>query len=140
MKTYTPKAGDIERAWHVIDAEGKSLGRLASEVAQLLKGKHKVTYATHIDTGDFVVVVNAEKLALTRKHLETKFYYRHSGYPGGFRKLSLNEKMEKRPTWVVEEAVRGMLPRNRLGNAMLRKLKVYAGPDHPHQAQVGAEK
>jgi len=140
MKTYTPKAGDIERAWHVIDAEGKSLGRLASEIAQLLKGKHKVTYATHIDTGDFVVVVNAEKLALTRKHLETKFYYRHSGYPGGFRKTSLNEKMDKRPTWVVEEAVRGMLPRNRLGNAMLRKLKVYAGPDHPHQAQVGAEK
>ena len=140
MKTYTPKAGDIERAWHVIDAEGKSLGRLASEIAQLLKGKHKVTYATHIDTGDFVVVVNAEKLALTRKHLETKFYYRHSGYPGGFRKTSLNEKMDKRPTWVVEEAVRGMLPRNRLGNAMLRKLKVYEGPDHPHQAQVGAEK
>lgn len=138
MKTYTPKAGDIERAWHVIDAEGKTLGRLASEIAQLLKGKHKVTYATHIDTGDFVVVVNAAKLALTRKHLETKFYYRHSGYPGGFRKTSLNEKMQKQPTWVVEEAVRGMLPRNRLGVAMLRKLKVYAGPDHPHQAQVGA--
>lgn len=138
MKTYTPKAGDIERAWHVIDAEGKTLGRLASEIAQLLKGKHKVTYATHIDTGDFVVVINAAKLALTRKHLETKFYYRHSGYPGGFRKTSLSEKMEKQPTWVVEEAVRGMLPRNRLGVAMLRKLKVYAGPDHPHQAQVGA--
>jgi len=140
MKTYTPKAGDIERAWHVIDAEGKTLGRLASEVAQLLKGKHKVTYATHIDTGDYVVVVNAAKLALTRKHLESKFYYRHSGYPGGFRKTSLNEQMETRPTWVVEEAVRGMLPRNRLGNAMLRKLKVYAEAEHPHQAQVGAEK
>jgi len=140
MKTYTPKAGDIERAWHVIDAEGKTLGRLASEVAQLLKGKHKVTYAPHIDTGDYVVVVNAAKLALTRKHLETKFYYRHSGYPGGFRKTSLNEQMQTRPTWVVEEAVRGMLPRNRLGTAMLRKLKVYAGPEHPHQAQVGAEK
>jgi len=140
MKTYTPKAGDIERAWHVIDAEGKTLGRLASEVAQLLKGKHKVTYAPHIDTGDYVVVVNAAKLALTRKHLETKFYYRHSGYPGGFRKTSLNEQMQTRPTWVVEEAVRGMLPRNRLGTAMLRKLKVYAGPEHPHQAQVGTEK
>ncbi len=140
MKTYTPKAGDIERAWHVIDAEGKTLGRLASEVAQLLKGKRKLTYAPHIDTGDYVVVVNAAKLALTRKHLETKFYYRHSGYPGGFRKTSLNEQMQTRPTWVVEEAVRGMLPRNRLGTAMLRKLKVYAGPEHPHQAQVGAEK
>ncbi len=140
MKTYTPKAGDIERAWHVIDAEGKTLGRLASEVAQLLKGKHKVTYAPHIDTGDYVVVVNAAKLALTRKHLETKFYYRHSGYPGGFRKTSLNEQMQTRPTWVVEEAVRGMLPRNRLGTAMLRKLKIYAGPEHPHQAQVGTEK
>jgi large subunit ribosomal protein L13 len=139
MKTYTPKAGDIERAWHVIDAEGKSLGRLASEVAQLLKGKHKVIYATHLDTGDYVVVVNAAKLALTRKHLETKFYYRHSGYPGGFRKVALRENMQLRPTWVVEEAVRGMLPRNRLGVVMLRKLKVYAGPDHPHQVQVGEQ-
>jgi large subunit ribosomal protein L13 len=140
MKTYTPKAGDIERAWHVIDAEGKSLGRLASVIAQLLKGKHKVTYAPHLDSGDYVVVVNAAKLDWTRKRLETKFYYRHSGYPGGFRKVALGENMEKRPTWVVEEAVRGMLPRNRLGNAMLRKLKVYAGADHPHQVQTGEQK
>ncbi len=140
MKTYTPKAGDIERAWHVMDAEGKSLGRLASEIAQLLKGKHKVIYATHMDTGDYVVVVNAAKLAITRKHAETKFYYRHSGYPGGFRKVALREKMVTRPTWVVEEAVRGMLPRNRLGAVMLKKLKVYAGPDHPHQIQVGEQK
>jgi len=137
MKTYTPKAGDIERAWHVIDAEGKTLGRMASEIAQLLKGKHKVIYAPHMDTGDYVVVVNAAKLELTSKHLDSKFYYRHSGYPGGFRKVALRENMRVRPTWVVEEAVRGMLPRNRLGNAMLRKLKVYAGPDHPHKAQVG---
>jgi large subunit ribosomal protein L13 len=140
MKTYTPKAGDIERAWHVMDAEGKSLGRLASEVAQLLKGKHKVTYATHLDTGDYVVVINASKLALTRKHMEQKFYYRHSGYPGGFRKVSLATKMQVRPAWVIEEAVRGMLPRNRLGAVMMRKLKVYAGPDHPHKVQVGDEK
>lgn len=136
MKTYTPKAGEIKRAWHVIDAEGQTLGRLASEVAQLLKGKHKVTYATHLDTGDFVVVVNAEKLELTRKHLETKFYYRHSGYPGGFRKVALRENYALRPAWVVEEAVRGMLPRNRLGAVMVRKLKVYAGPSHPHTAQT----
>jgi large subunit ribosomal protein L13 len=140
MKTYTPKAGDIERAWHVIDAEGKSLGRMASEVAQLLKGKHKVTYATHLDTGDYVVVINAAKLALTRKHMEQKFYYRHSGYPGGFRKVSLGVNMQVRPTWVIEEAVRGMLPRNRLGAVMMRKLKVYAGPDHPHKVQVGDAK
>jgi large subunit ribosomal protein L13 len=137
MKTYTPKAGEIDRSWHLIDAEGKKLGRLASEVAQLLKGKHKVTYTPHLDSGDFVVVINATKLDLTRKHLEGKFYYRHSGYPGGFRKEALGEKMKTRPTWVVEEAVRGMLPRNRLGTAMLRKLKVYAGPDHPHQIQLG---
>ena len=139
MKTYTPKASEIVRAWHVVDAEGKSLGRLASEVAQLLKGKHKVTYTPHLDTGDYVVVINATKLDLTRKHLEGKFYYRHSGYPGGFRKVSLRDNMQIRPTWVVEEAVRGMLPRNRLGTAMLRKLKVYAGPEHPHQAQTGAK-
>lgn len=139
MKTYTPKASEIVRAWHVVDAEGKSLGRLASEVAQLLKGKHKVTYTPHLDSGDYVVVINATKLDLTRKHLEGKFYYRHSGYPGGFRKVSLRDNMQIRPTWIVEEAVRGMLPRNRLGTAMLRKLKVYAGPEHPHQAQTGAK-
>jgi large subunit ribosomal protein L13 len=139
MKTYTPKAGDIERAWHVIDAEGKTLGRLASEAAQLLKGKHKVIYATHLDTGDYVVVINAEKLVFAPKRLDTKFYYRHSGYPGGFRKVSLRQNMQARPTWVVEEAVRGMLPRNRLGTAMLRKLKVYTGPEHPHKAQVEAK-
>jgi len=136
MKTYTPKAGDIKRAWHVIDAEGKTLGRVASEAAQLLKGKNKVIYAPHLDTGDFVVVVNAAKLDLTRKHLETNFYYRHSGSPRGFRKVSLRQNYAVRPTWVLEAAVRGMLPRNRLGAVMIRKLKVYAGPEHPHSAQT----
>jgi large subunit ribosomal protein L13 len=140
MKTYTPKAGDIERAWHLVDAEGKTLGRLASDVAQLLKGKHKVIYAPHLDTGDYVVIINASKLAMPVKRLDEKFYYRHSGYPGGFRKVALRENMQVRPTWVVEEAVRGMLPRNRLGTAMLQKLKVYAGPEHPHAAQFSGEK
>ena len=140
MKTYTPKAGDIERAWHIIDADGKTLGRVACEAAQLLKGKHKVTYAPHLDTGDYVIVINATKLFMTRKRLEGKFYYRHSGYPHGFRKVALRETMQVRPTWVVEEAVRGMLPRNRLGAVMLRKLKVYTGADHPHKIQVAEQK
>ncbi len=139
MKTYTPTAGDIERQWHVVDAEGKSLGRLASQVAQLLKGKHKVTYAPHLDTGDFVIVINAAKIALTRKRLDEKLYYRHSGYPGGFRRVAMREYMSTRPEWVVREAVKGMLPRNRLGAAMLRKLKIYAGPEHPHQAQIAGQ-
>jgi large subunit ribosomal protein L13 len=139
MKTYTPRAGEIERSWHVIDAQGKTLGRLASQVAQLLKGKHKVIYAPHLDTGDFVIVINAAKIAVTRKRLDEKYYYRHSGYPGGFRRVALRENMEKRPEYVVREAVKGMLPRNRLGAVMLRKLKIYAGPEHPHQAQVAGQ-
>lgn len=138
MKTYTPKIGDVERAWHVIDAEGKNLGRIATEAAQLLKGKHKVIYAPHLDTGDFVIIVNAAKLDTSRKRLEDKMYYRHSGYPGGFRKASLKEYMADRPEWVVRSAIKGMLPRNRLGAAMLRKLKIYSGPTHPHEAQVAA--
>jgi len=140
MKTYTPSAGDIERQWHVVDAEGQSFGRLASQVAQLLKGKHKVTYAPHLDTGDFVIVINAAKIAVTRKRLDGKFYYRHSGYPGGFRRVAMREYMNGRPEWVIREAVKGMLPRNRLGAAMLRKLKIYAGPEHPHQAQITGQK
>lgn len=140
MKTYTPKAGDIVRAWHVMDAEGKSMGRLASEAAQLLKGKHKVTYAPHLDTGDFVIIINADKLDLSRRQLEEKFYYRHSGHPGGFRKTALKEYTKTKPTWAIEEAVRGMLPPNRLGAVMMRKLKVYAGPHHPHKAQSGEQK
>jgi len=137
MKTYTARAADIQRQWHLIDATGKNLGRLASQIAQILRGKHKPIYTPHMDTGDYVVVINAAKIALTKKRLEQKFYYRHSGYPGGFRKISLAERWQKEPERVLEDAVRGMLPHNRLGRAMLRKLKVYAGPEHPHQAQLG---
>lgn len=135
MKTYVTKAGEVERAWHLVDAKDQILGRLASQVAQLLKGKHKPIYSPHLDTGDFVVVINAAHVRVTGKKLTDKFYYRHSGYPGGFRKVSLREKLAARPEAVIEEAVKGMLPRNRLGNAMLRKLKVYPGDTHPHQAQ-----
>jgi large subunit ribosomal protein L13 len=137
MKTYTAKAADIERSWHLIDAEGKNLGRLASEVAQILKGKRKPMYTPHLDVGDFVVIVNAAKIVISRERLEQKFYYRHSGYAHGFRKESLAERWQKKPERVVEDAIRGMLPRNRLGEAMYRKLKVYAGAEHPHQAQLG---
>ena len=137
MKTYTARAADIQRQWHLIDATGKNLGRLASQIAQILRGKHKPIYTPHMDTGDYVVVINAAKIALTKKRLEQRFYYRHSGYPGGFRKISLAERWQKEPERVLEDAVRGMLPHNRLGRAMLRKLKVYAGPEHPHQAQLG---
>ncbi len=138
MKTYTAKAADIQHNWHLIDGTDKNLGRLASEVAQVLKGKHKPMYTPHLDTGDYVVVVNAAKIAITRQRLESKFYYRHSGYPHGFRKVSLMERWQKEPARVVEDAIRGMLPPNRLGEAMYRKLKVYAGAEHPHQAQLGA--
>ncbi len=139
MKTYTARAADIQRRWHLIDAEGKTLGRLASEVAQLLKGKHKPAYTPHLDLGDFVVVINAARVKVTGNKLEDKFYYRHSGYPGGFRKVSLRDKLAARPETAVEEAVRGMLPHNRLGEAMSRKLKVYVGPEHPHQAQFAGQ-
>lgn len=140
MKTYTVRAADIQRQWHLIDATGQNLGRLASRIAQILRGKHKPIYTPHLDTGDYVVVVNAAKIAIPKKRLEQKFYYRHSGYPGGFRRISLEERWQKEPERVLEDAVRGMLPHNRLGRAMLRKLKVYAGPDHPHQAQLGKAK
>ena len=140
MKTYTAKAAEIEHQWHLIDAAGKNLGRLASEIAQLLKGKHKPMYTPHLDTGDYVVVINAAKVQVTGRKLDQKFYYRHSGYPGGFRQVSLRERLAANPSAVVEHAVRGMLPRNRLGEAMFRKLKVYAGDSHPHQAQVGQAK
>ena len=136
MKTYSTKASDIVREWRVIDASGEILGRLATKVAILLRGKHKPLFAPHLDTGDFVIVVNAAKIRVTGKKAQQKMYYRHSGYPGGLRSTSLAEMREKHPTRVIEHAVKGMLPHNRLGAAMLRKLKVYAGPDHPHQAQV----
>ncbi len=134
-KTYSPKPGDIERAWHLVDATNLPLGRLASEVAQILRGKHKPTYAPHMDTGDFVVVVNAEKVAVTSDKSQSKIYYRHSGYPGGIKAETFASLMERRPEAIIERAVKGMLPKNKLGRQMARKLKVYAGPDHPHQAQ-----
>ena len=138
MPTYSPKPGDITRTWHVIDATDVVLGRLASQAATLLRGKHKPTFAPHMDTGDFVIIVNAEKLALTGDKATKKLSYRHSGYPGGLRKRSVGEMIEKHPDRLVEKAVKGMLPKNRLGRAMAKKLKVYAGPSHPHAAQKPA--
>ena len=134
-KTYSPKPGDIERAWFVVDATDLPLGRLASEVAQLLRGKHKPTYAPHVDGGDFIVVVNAKKVAVTSDKSQTKIYYRHSGYPGGIKAETFESLRQRRPEDIIERAVRGMLPKNKLGRQMARKLKVYAGPDHPHEAQ-----
>jgi large subunit ribosomal protein L13 len=136
MKTYSTKASDIERKWWVIDASGQTLGRLASEVAVLLRGKHKPIYSPHLDVGDYVVVINATKINVTGKKLTQKMYYRHSQYPGGLKSTSLGRMMETHPTRVIEHAVKGMLPHNRLGAAMLRKLKVYPGAEHPHNAQV----
>jgi large subunit ribosomal protein L13 len=135
MKTYSPKLSEISRAWYVVDADGVVLGRLASEVAKVLRGKHKPTFAPHLDTGDHVIVVNASKVRLTGAKRESKIYYRHSGYPGGLREIPYDRLLATRPQLAVEKAVRGMLPRNRLGRQMARKLKVYAGPDHPHSAQ-----
>ena len=135
MKTYQATAQDRERVWYVVDAESKTLGRLATQIADVLRGKRKPTYTPHVDVGDFVVVVNAEKVAVTGKKLEDKRYWRHSGYPGGIRSRTLGDMLEKRPEEVIRKAVKGMLPRNRLARQQLRKLKVYAGPDHPHQAQ-----
>ena len=135
MRTFTPKPGDVERAWHVIDASDIVLGRLASQAAALLRGKHKPIFAPHLDTGDFVVIVNAGKVALTGAKREQKRAYRHSGYPGGLRSVGYVELLEKNPERAVEKAIRGMLPKNSLGRAQLRKLKVYAGSEHPHLAQ-----
>jgi large subunit ribosomal protein L13 len=135
VRTYSPKAGDVQRQWHVIDASDIVLGRLASHVAILLRGKHKPIFAPHMDTGDFVVVVNAEKVALSGNKLDDKRAYRHSGYPGGMHSMAYRDLLAKHPERAVEKAVKGMLPKNTLGRNMLRKLKVYAGPDHPHQAQ-----
>ena len=140
MKTYSPKAGEITREWHVIDASGVPLGRLASRVAQLLRGKHKPTYAPHLDGGDHVIVINAEKVGLSGAKIEQKKYYRHSGYPGGFRALGVKDELAKRPTRVVERAIKGMLPHTSLGRDMYRKLRVYAGPEHPHAGQVAQAK
>jgi large subunit ribosomal protein L13 len=135
VRTFSPKAGDIQRQWHVVDASDVVLGRLASQVAVLLRGKHKPIFAPHMDTGDFVIVVNAEKVALSGSKLDQKHAYRHSGYPGGLTAVAYGELLARHPERVVEKAVKGMLPKNSLGRQMLRKLKVYAGPEHPHQAQ-----
>ena len=135
MRTYSPKPGEIERQWHVIDATDVVLGRLATHIATLLRGKHKPTFAPHVDTGDFVVVVNAGKVALTGNKRDQKFAYRHSGYPGGLRKRSFGELLDSRPDRLLEKVVKGMLPKNKLGRAQAKKLKVYAGPQHPHAAQ-----
>jgi large subunit ribosomal protein L13 len=135
VRTFSPKAGDIQQQWHVIDASDVVLGRLASHAATLLRGKHKPIFAPHVDTGDFVIVINAEKVALSGRKLEQKRAYRHSGYPGGLRAVAYRDLLERYPERVIEKAVRGMLPKNSLGRSMLRKLKVYAGPEHPHQAQ-----
>lgn len=135
MRTYSPKPGDIERQWRVIDAADVVLGRLATEAATLLRGKHKPIFAPHVDTGDFVIIVNADKIALTGNKRQTKFAYRHSGYPGGLKQVAYEELLRKRPEQAVRLAVKGMLPHNKLGRKVIRKLKVYAGPEHPHAAQ-----
>ena len=135
MRTYSPKPGEIERQWHIIDASDVVLGRLATHTATLLRGKHKPTFAPHMDTGDFVVIINAGKVALTGNKRQTKVAYRHSGYPGGLSAQTYVEMLEKHPTRAVEKAIRGMLPKNSLGRAQIKKLKVYAGAEHPHAAQ-----
>ena len=134
-KTFSPKPSDIEREWFVVDATDLPLGRLASEIAQRLRGKHKPTYAPHVDGGDFIVVVHAEKVAVTSDKSQSKIYYRHSGYPGGIKEETFESLLERRPEAIIERAVKGMLPKNKLGRQMAGKLKVYAGPDHPHEAQ-----
>jgi large subunit ribosomal protein L13 len=134
-KTYVTKAADIQHDWFVVDADGQNLGRLASRIAVILRGKHKPIFTPGLDTGDFVVVVNAGKVSVTGNKLDEKIYYRHSNYPGGLKRISLRDQLAKHPTRVLEAAVRGMLPRGRLGRAMLKKLKVYATADHPHAAQ-----
>ena len=134
MKTYTTKPSDIKRGWYLVDAEGQNLGRLATRIATLLKGKHKVIYSPSMDTGDYVVVINAEKVAVTGRKMDEKIYYRHTGFPGGLRQINLQDQLATHPDRVLKAAVKGMLPHNRLGRAMFKKLKVYAGAEHPHGA------
>ena len=136
MRTFSPKPSDIERAWHVVDADGLVLGRMATEVARVLRGKHKPIFARHVDTGDHVIVVNASKVVVTADKAETKVSYRHSGYPGGLKRQTFGDLLAQKPEEAVRRAVRGMLPKGPLGRQMLRKLKVYAGPAHPHAAQT----
>src|SRR5213080_1771260 len=139
MKTYNAKSREIARHWYVVDADGQTLGRLATRIADQLRGKGKPEYTPHVDTGDFVIVVNAEKIHVTGNKLDQKRYHRHSGYPGGLRSRPLRAQLERRPTEVLRKAVKGMLPRNRLARAQMRKLKIYAGPEHPHEAQAPQE-
>jgi large subunit ribosomal protein L13 len=135
MKTYSPKASEIQRDWYIVDAEDQTLGRISTHIASVLKGKHKPVYATHMDMGDYVVVVNAGKIRVTGNKDTQKLYFRHSQFPGGFRSTPLRDQLKRHPTRPLEHAVRNMLPKNALGDAMFKKLKVYAGPDHPHTAQ-----
>ncbi|MBC7234116.1 MAG: 50S ribosomal protein L13 [Chloroflexi bacterium] len=135
MKTYAMKAGEIERKWYVVDATGKTLGRLATQIARILRGKHKPGFTPYLDNGDYVIVINADKIQVTGRKLDTKYYYRYSGHLGGLKSVVLREQLKKHPDRVIVSAVRGMLPKNRLGRAMIKKLKVYAGDKHPHQAQ-----
>jgi large subunit ribosomal protein L13 len=138
MKSYTARTGEVLRAWYVVDAQDKILGRLASRIAMVLRGKNKPTFTPHIDTGDFVVVVNAGQVQLTGRKWDNKFYYRHSGYPGGIKEISARKLLHKKPEEILRRAVRGMLPKNSLGRHLLKKLKIYAGTDHPHEAQKPA--
>jgi large subunit ribosomal protein L13 len=135
MKSYMARPREVERKWRLIDAEGQTLGRLATEIARFLRGKDKPQYTPHVDTGDFVVVVNAEKVVVTGRKAEQKMYYRHSGYPGGLKETSYEEMLERKPTEILRRAVKGMMPKTRLGRQQLKKLKIYAGPEHPHEAQ-----
>jgi large subunit ribosomal protein L13 len=135
VRTFTGKKEEIERDWYVVDAEDETLGRLASRIAPILRGKHKPTFTPHLDCGDFVIVINADKVRVTGRKMDQKFYYRHSGYPGGIRRISLRDQLDRYPERVIQSAVRGMLPKNKLGRRMIKKLKVYAGDEHPHQAQ-----
>ena len=135
MRTFTAKTEEIERQWYVVDAEGQTLGRLASRIAPILKGKHKPTYTPHLDCGDYVIVINADKVRVTGRKLDQKLYYRHSLYPGGLKSISLRDQLDKHPDRVLMAAVKGMLPKNKLGRRMIKKLKLYAGETHPHQAQ-----
>ena len=135
MNTYTPKKSEIERTWHLVDAEGLVLGRMATEIATILRGKHKATYAPHIDTGDHVIVINADKVVLTSGKAERKMVYRHTGFPGGIRSDTYGDLLSKKPAEIVRQSIRGMVPKNRLGRQQMSKLQVYAGPTHPHQAQ-----
>jgi len=136
MKTYVTKPAEVERKWYVVDAQGQTLGRLATKIATVLRGKHKPIYSPSVDCGDYVIVINAEKIHVTGNRLDQKKYYRHSGYPGGISEIGLRDQLKKYPTRVIESAVKGMLPKNPLGRKMFKKLKVYAGPEHNHQAQM----